>query len=270
MRPRHSCLAWCCSRSRLRAAAARATWGSASATKSWPSSRATAARCGHGWVASVGPSGCLSCPLSRQACLALRTPRPWVQPSRHIGPAPTHTHAHAHAPTPPRVAPPQGGFMEQWHQKLHNNSSPDDVVICQALLDYLASGQDARVYWATLGAAGARVRCAVAVPSLFEPSGAMHGSGQGSGPGWCDADACCWCHTDTDTPQASPRSAWRPTTAPSPRRRPCSATARCVLSNTGWHQQWWRQRGCMSACVSHCSLVCLPACPGLPRLFERP
>lgn len=21
--------------------------------------------------------------------------------------------------------------MEQWHQKLHNNSSPDDVVICQ-------------------------------------------------------------------------------------------------------------------------------------------
>ena len=21
--------------------------------------------------------------------------------------------------------------MEQWHQKLHNNTSPDDVIICQ-------------------------------------------------------------------------------------------------------------------------------------------
>jgi len=25
-----------------------------------------------------------------------------------------------------------GGFMEQWHQKLHNNTTPDDVPICQA------------------------------------------------------------------------------------------------------------------------------------------
>jgi len=23
-----------------------------------------------------------------------------------------------------------GGMMEEWHQKLHNNTSPDDVVIC--------------------------------------------------------------------------------------------------------------------------------------------
>lgn len=23
--------------------------------------------------------------------------------------------------------------MEEWHQKLHNNTSPDDVVICQVL-----------------------------------------------------------------------------------------------------------------------------------------
>ena len=22
-------------------------------------------------------------------------------------------------------------MMEEWHQKLHNNTSPDDVVICQ-------------------------------------------------------------------------------------------------------------------------------------------
>lgn len=33
----------------------------------------------------------------------------------------------------------KGGMMEQWHQKLHNNSSPDDVAICQALLAYLDS-----------------------------------------------------------------------------------------------------------------------------------
>ncbi len=30
--------------------------------------------------------------------------------------------------------------MEEWHQKLHNNTSPDDVVICRALLDYIAGG----------------------------------------------------------------------------------------------------------------------------------
>jgi len=27
----------------------------------------------------------------------------------------------------------KGGMMEEWHQKLHNNTSPDDVVICQVL-----------------------------------------------------------------------------------------------------------------------------------------
>jgi alpha-glucan,water dikinase len=49
----------------------------------------------------------------------------------------------------------QGGMMEEWHQKLHNNSSPDDLAICQALLDYLASGQDMQVYWDSLAAQGA-------------------------------------------------------------------------------------------------------------------
>jgi len=34
----------------------------------------------------------------------------------------------------------EGGMMEEWHQKLHNNTSPDDVVICQALLDYIRVG----------------------------------------------------------------------------------------------------------------------------------
>jgi hypothetical protein len=48
----------------------------------------------------------------------------------------------------------QGGMMEEWHQKLHNNSSPDDLVICEALLDYLAADQDINVYWRTLAAEG--------------------------------------------------------------------------------------------------------------------
>lgn len=67
--------------------------------------------------------------------------------------------------------------MEEWHQKLHNNTSPDDVVICQvqgmllfnglpclyiqiledliysvlqALIDYIESDFDIGVYWKTL------------------------------------------------------------------------------------------------------------------------
>lgn len=32
-----------------------------------------------------------------------------------------------------------GHFLEQWHQKLHNNTTPDDVVICEAYLNFLRS-----------------------------------------------------------------------------------------------------------------------------------
>ncbi|KAH1239080.1 Alpha-glucan water dikinase, chloroplastic [Glycine max] len=48
----------------------------------------------------------------------------------------------------------KGGMMEEWHQKLHNNTSPDDVVICQALIDYINSDFDIGVYWKTLNANG--------------------------------------------------------------------------------------------------------------------
>ncbi|MBA0595641.1 hypothetical protein Gorai_012504 [Gossypium raimondii] len=48
----------------------------------------------------------------------------------------------------------KGGMMEEWHQKLHNNSSPDDVVICEALLNYLRAGFKLDVYWKTLHAHG--------------------------------------------------------------------------------------------------------------------
>ncbi|XP_010553614.1 PREDICTED: alpha-glucan water dikinase, chloroplastic [Tarenaya hassleriana] len=44
----------------------------------------------------------------------------------------------------------KGGIMEEWHQKLHNNTSPDDVIICQALIDYIKSDFDISVYWKTL------------------------------------------------------------------------------------------------------------------------
>nr|GEX73905.1 alpha-glucan water dikinase 1, chloroplastic-like isoform X2 [Tanacetum cinerariifolium] len=47
-----------------------------------------------------------------------------------------------------------GGMMEEWHQKLHNNTSPDDVVICQALIDYIKSDFDMSVYWNTLNTNG--------------------------------------------------------------------------------------------------------------------
>ncbi|XP_024988884.1 alpha-glucan water dikinase 1, chloroplastic-like [Cynara cardunculus var. scolymus] len=44
----------------------------------------------------------------------------------------------------------KGGMMEEWHQKLHNNTSPDDVVICQALINYIKSDLDISEYWNTL------------------------------------------------------------------------------------------------------------------------
>ncbi|XP_047078965.1 alpha-glucan water dikinase 1, chloroplastic-like isoform X2 [Lolium rigidum] len=48
----------------------------------------------------------------------------------------------------------KGGMMEEWHQKLHNNTSPDDVVICQAIIDYIKSDFDISVYWDTLNKNG--------------------------------------------------------------------------------------------------------------------
>ncbi|KAA8529608.1 hypothetical protein F0562_034292 [Nyssa sinensis] len=48
----------------------------------------------------------------------------------------------------------KGGMMEEWHQKLHNNTSPDDVVICQALIDYIKCDFDISVYWKTLNENG--------------------------------------------------------------------------------------------------------------------
>jgi hypothetical protein len=32
-------------------------------------------------------------------------------------------------------------FLEQWHQKLHQNTTPEDVTICEAYLAFLHSGK---------------------------------------------------------------------------------------------------------------------------------
>mmetsp|Transcript_19940 Transcript_19940/g.51831 ORF Transcript_19940/g.51831 Transcript_19940/m.51831 type:complete len:837 (-) Transcript_19940:3292-5802(-) len=48
----------------------------------------------------------------------------------------------------------KGLWIEDWHQKLHNNTSPDDVVICEALLAYLDSGLNIKAYWEHLESNG--------------------------------------------------------------------------------------------------------------------
>ena len=50
----------------------------------------------------------------------------------------------------------RGTWMEDWHQKLHNNTTPDDVAICEAFIAFLTSGGDRSVYWGVLSDAGGR------------------------------------------------------------------------------------------------------------------
>jgi alpha-glucan, water dikinase len=47
-----------------------------------------------------------------------------------------------------------GHFLEEWHQKLHNNTTPDDVVICEAYLGFLRSDGNLEVFYRILGAGG--------------------------------------------------------------------------------------------------------------------
>lgn len=46
-----------------------------------------------------------------------------------------------------KISETTGHFYEQWHQKLHNNTTPDDIPICEALLIYLKSGGNMGKYW---------------------------------------------------------------------------------------------------------------------------
>jgi alpha-glucan,water dikinase len=45
-------------------------------------------------------------------------------------------------------------FMEQWHQKMHNNTTPDDIVICEAYLAFLRSDGDPDSFYRILEAGG--------------------------------------------------------------------------------------------------------------------
>jgi len=47
-----------------------------------------------------------------------------------------------------------GHFMEEWHQKLHNNATPDDIVICEAYLEFLASDGNLDLFYKRLEAGG--------------------------------------------------------------------------------------------------------------------
>ncbi len=47
-----------------------------------------------------------------------------------------------------------GHFMEEWHQKLHNNTTPDDIVICEAYLEFFRSEGNLDVFYETLERSG--------------------------------------------------------------------------------------------------------------------
>jgi alpha-glucan,water dikinase len=45
-------------------------------------------------------------------------------------------------------------FMEQWHQKMHNNTTPDDIVVCEAYLAFLRSEGSFDIFYRTLEEGG--------------------------------------------------------------------------------------------------------------------
>ena len=45
-------------------------------------------------------------------------------------------------------------WMEQWHQKLHNNTTPDDITICEAYIAFLKANGDLGEYWRVLAEGG--------------------------------------------------------------------------------------------------------------------
>jgi hypothetical protein len=62
----------------------------------------------------------------------------------------------------------KGTWMEEWHQKLHNNTTPDDVPICEAYLAFLASGGDRGELGVGAPACpGCSVACTSSLPSLL-------------------------------------------------------------------------------------------------------
>ena len=52
------------------------------------------------------------------------------------------------------ISEKKGTWMEEWHQKLHNNTTPDDVAICEAFIAFLEAGSDMGTYWGVLSEHG--------------------------------------------------------------------------------------------------------------------
>lgn len=48
----------------------------------------------------------------------------------------------------------KGTWMEEWHQKLHNNTTPDDIPICEAYIAFLKGNGDIGAYWRVRGDVG--------------------------------------------------------------------------------------------------------------------
>jgi alpha-glucan,water dikinase len=48
----------------------------------------------------------------------------------------------------------KGTFIEEWHQKLHNNSTPDDIIICEAYLAFLHSNGSLDEFWRVINENG--------------------------------------------------------------------------------------------------------------------
>ncbi|MBF0474069.1 MAG: hypothetical protein HQK93_10130, partial [Nitrospirae bacterium] len=53
-----------------------------------------------------------------------------------------------------RIKEVTGSFLEEWHQKLHNNTTPDDVVICEAYIAFLKSNGNLETFYQTLNHKG--------------------------------------------------------------------------------------------------------------------
>ena len=53
-----------------------------------------------------------------------------------------------------KISEVKGTWMEEFHQKLHNNTTPDDIPICEAYINFLRSNGDLNAYIRTLSEAG--------------------------------------------------------------------------------------------------------------------
>ncbi|MFC1642283.1 phosphohistidine-like domain-containing protein [Myxococcota bacterium] len=53
-----------------------------------------------------------------------------------------------------KIPEKSGSFLEQWHQKLHNNATPDDIAICRAYLAFLRTDGSVDTFYRILATHG--------------------------------------------------------------------------------------------------------------------